>query len=106
MTYQGTSGTRTGDTTSAAPLKPHTLTLDRRSRAVIAGVTDVCSFQENEVVLKIDSGEMILTGQNLHIAKLLLEEGQLNVEGHVDSVIYQSAAKHEAKAPFWKRWFR
>ena len=95
-----------GETTSTSIKSRHILTLDNRNRAQISGVTDVCSFQENEVVLKIDSGEMVLTGQNLHIAKLLLEEGQLNVDGHVDSVIYQSASKHEGKSHFWKRLFK
>ncbi len=91
---------------AALSKSPHTLLLDRRNRAAITGVTDVFSFQENEVVLKIDSGEMILTGQNLHIAKLLLEEGQLHIDGHVDSVIYQSNARHEGRFRFWKRWMK
>jgi hypothetical protein len=58
------------------------------------------------VVLKIESGEMIVAGHNLHIAKLLLEEGQLYVDGHVDSVIYQNTSKHEKKPPFWKRFIK
>ena len=34
----------------------HTLAIDKRRHAAITGVTDVCSFHETEVVLKIDSG--------------------------------------------------
>ena len=85
---------------------PHTLNIDKRKRAVITGVMDVFSFQENEVILKIDSGEMVLTGQNLHISKLLLEEGQLHVEGQLDGVVYQAGARHEGKGRFWKRVFQ
>ena len=62
----------------------HTLAIDKRRHAAITGVTDVCSFHETEVVLKIDSGVMILTGDSLHIAKLLLEDGRLEVDGHID----------------------
>ena len=40
--------------------------------------------------MKLDCGVMILTGQNLHIAKLLLEEGRLDVDGHIDGVIYET----------------
>lgn len=47
----------------------HTLAIDKRRHAAITGVTDVCSFHETEVVLKIDSGVMILTGDSLHIAQ-------------------------------------
>ncbi|MCI5957978.1 MAG: YabP/YqfC family sporulation protein [Clostridiales bacterium] len=68
----------------------HTLSIDKRRHAIITGVTDVCSFHETEVVLKLDCGVMILTGQSLHIAKLLLEEGRLDVDGHIDGVIYET----------------
>lgn len=81
----------------------HTLAVDRRKHASITGVTDVCSFHENEIVLKIDSGLMILGGENLHIAKLLLEDGRLDVDGHVDSVIYEAPRK-QAKHLFTWKW--
>lgn len=79
----------------------HTLNMDRRRHAAITGVTDVCSFHENEIVLKLDAGLMILTGQGLHIAKLLLEEGRLDVDGHIDGVIYETP---KAKKLFPWKW--
>lgn len=79
----------------------HTLQIDKRRHTVITGVTDVCSFHETEVVLRLDSCMMILTGQNLHVARLLLEEGKLLVDGHVDSVVYE--APRAQRLPFWKR---
>ena len=82
---------------------PHTLHIDRRSRVVLTGVQDVYSFQEQEIVLKIDSGEMILTGEKLHIAKLLLEDGQLHVDGRIDGVLYQNAGRRDEKRRFWRR---
>ena len=66
---------------------------------------DVCSFHETEVVLKIDSGVMILTGQGLHIAKLLLEDGRLEVDGHIDGVIYETP-KAAAKRAFSWKWLK
>lgn len=73
---------------------PHTLHIDRRRRAIITGVTDVCSYHETEIVLRLDSGMMVISGQNLHIGKLLLEEGRLDVEGSIDGVVYESPSKH------------
>ena len=90
----------------AASKSAHTLHIDRRNRVVITGVQDVSSFHETEVVLKVDSGEMVLTGQNLHIARLLLEDGQLSIDGRVDGVVYQSAVRSEGKAGLLKRLFR
>ncbi len=89
----------------SAARSAHTLAIDRRRRASVTGVTDVCSFHETEVVLKIDSGMMILTGQGLHIAKLLLEDGRLEVDGHIDGVIYETP-KAVAKRAFSWKWLK
>lgn len=78
-------------TISAGRREPmqHSLQLEQRRHALITGVTDVCSFHETEIVLKIESGVMILNGENLHIGKLLLDDGKLDVEGQIDSVLYE-----------------
>lgn len=82
----------------------HTLYVDRRRHTSITGVTDVCSYHETEIVLKLESGVMILSGQNLHIGRLLLEEGKLEVDGHVDSVIYETPRKSTGFVfPFFRK---
>lgn len=86
-----------------AVLSNHTLQIDRRRHTVITGVTDVCSFHETEVVLKLENCMMILTGQELHVAKLLLEEGKLLVDGHVDSITYEAPRTQLRRLPFWKK---
>lgn len=88
---------------SKTGMSDHTLQIDRRRHTVITGVTDVCSFHETEVVLKLDNCLMILSGQELHVAKLLLEEGKLLVDGHVDSITYESPKAQLRRLAFWKR---
>ena len=68
----------------------HTLSMNERRQAIITGVADVCSFHENEIVLRVEGGEMVIGGEGLHVGKLLLEEGRLDVEGRIDSVVYES----------------
>ena len=68
--------------------KPYGLTLDRREKAVLTGVTDVERFDENEVVLQTHGGRLTLTGTGLHVASLQLEEGRLLVDGTIDGVQY------------------
>ena len=105
MAYPSLEGGMDMTTTNAADgaaRSAHTLAIDKRRRAAITGVTDVCSFHETEVVLKIDSGVMILTGDGLHIAKLLLEDGRLEVDGHIDGVIYESPKAAARRAFAWK----
>ena len=65
-----------------------TVVLENRQRAALSGISEVLAFDENQVVLLTDSGEIALTGEGLHVTRLMLEEGQLAVEGKIDSVIY------------------
>ncbi len=68
--------------------KSHVLTLDNRRRAALTGVSQVVGFDEGQVTLMTDHGEITLTGEGLHVTKLMLEEGQLAVEGKIDGVFY------------------
>ena len=76
----------------------HHVTLEKRSRAAITGVNEVCSFHENEIVLKVDSGMMIIDGEGLHVGKLLIDEGQLDVEGKINGLHYEHP--HQVKKLF------
>ena len=80
----------------------HNLSLERRKRATITGVSDVCSFHETEIVLRLDSGLMYLSGEGLHIARLLLEEGKLDVDGQIDSIVYEQPKKAVKRLFQWK----
>lgn len=68
--------------------KAYGMTIDRRAKAVLTGVTDVESFDETAVVLHTHGGRLILTGSGLHVASLQLEEGRLMLEGNIDSAAY------------------
>ena len=50
------------------------------------------SFNENEIIFLTSMGMMTVLGEDLHIAKLNLEEGQLVIEGSIQSLDY---ADHE-----------
>ena len=90
--YMAISTDKTGNTVAAVKV-PHTIQIDRRKRTVITGVMDVCSFHETEIIMRLESGHLFLTGQGLHIGKLLPEENRLDVEGQVDSLIYEQPGK-------------
>lgn len=74
------------------PDKPYGLTLDRRQKAVLTGVTDVESFDETSVVLHTHGGRLILSGSGLHVSSLQLEEGRLTLDGEIDGAVYQGSA--------------
>ncbi|MBR4069400.1 MAG: YabP/YqfC family sporulation protein [Clostridia bacterium] len=74
----------------------HSIQTDRRKRTVVTGVADICSFHETEIVLKLENGHVFLTGQDLHIDKLLPEENRLDINGQIDSIVYEAPRKHVA----------
>ena len=68
--------------------RPHGLTLEGRQKAVITGVEEVDSFNEQMVVLATTAGTLTLMGQQLHVSHLSLEDGQLLVEGEIAALEY------------------
>lgn len=78
---------------AAAPARPHTLTMENRRRAALTGVSEVLGFDENQVTLMTENGELVLTGEGLHVTRLTLEEGQMAVEGKIDGVVYTQRAR-------------
>lgn len=75
------------------PARAHTLTMENRQRAALTGISEVMAFDENQVVLRTDTGEVALSGEGLHVTRLMLEEGQLAVEGKIDSVFYTQRSR-------------
>ena len=71
-------------------VKNHMLTLDNRRRASLTGVSEVLGFDENQVNLRTENGEVTIAGEGLHVTKLMLDEGQLAVEGKIDGVVYSA----------------
>ena len=68
---------------------PHRLVLEGRSKLTLSGVTEVESFDENTVVLYTTRGTLVIHGRQLHLSLLSLDGGQVNVDGTVDSMVYE-----------------
>ena len=84
---------------------PHRLTLEKRQTALLTGVTEVNSFDEKEIRLMTAEGGLQIKGENLHMRQLDLEQGNVEIEGKVDSLIYQKKGIPE-KESLLKRMFR
>lgn len=70
--------------------RQHKLILQNRSAGNITGISDVVSFDENAIVLDTDMGLLTIKGKDLHVSRLTLEKGEVDIEGTVDSMIYSS----------------
>lgn len=73
--------------------KAHSLLLENRSELKLTGVTDVDSFDEETISAYTDYGCLTISGSNLHIEELNLENGKLNVKGEVTALVYSSKTK-------------
>ena len=75
----------------------HMLKVDNRDHGTITGVTDVISFDEKEILLKTKAGTMTVCGSALTLTRLDLENGETDIQGKVDSIIYSKEKKNQTK---------
>ena len=83
--------------------RPHSLTLEERKKLSISGVTDVESFDENEIVMETGGGCLIIRGEDLSISKLSVDNGDVNVQGRISELHYEESAPRQS---LWERLFR
>ena len=61
----------------------HNAILENRQRLQLSGVTDVDSFDEDEIRLFTQLGELTIKGKDLHINEISVESGDVSVEGDI-----------------------
>ncbi len=66
----------------------HTLSLTDRSELSLTGINDVDAFNEEEISVICECGELLIKGDLLHIEELSLETGIMNVSGKISSLTY------------------
>ncbi len=83
----------------------HSLSLDNRKILRLTGVTDIDSFDEGQILLFTQLGELLIKGKNLHVNELSVESGNLTVEGDIWTLSY-GEKNRKAKASLIKKAFR
>ena len=71
-------------------IRAHACRLETRNAASLTGVREVVSFDENQVVMDTDMGLLTIKGKDLHVSRLTVEKGEMEVEGQIDSLTYSS----------------
>lgn len=85
-------------------LKQHKITMTNRQIGLITGVKDVLSFDVKEVLLETEQGMLAIKGEDLHVSRLSLDSGEVDIDGKVDSFTYSdmSGASHKGESLFAK----
>lgn len=86
------------------PAIPHCVSMENRKRITLTGIKEVDSFDEQNIVLLTDYGELSVRGNGLHIGKLSTDSGEMSVEGKIDALIYSDETVHQGG--FFSRVFR
>ena len=70
--------------------RPHGLQMHNRSQVNLTGVREVVAFDEKQVVMDTDMGLLTLKGSDLHVSRLTVEKGEVDIRGSIDSLAYSS----------------
>lgn len=80
-----------------AAMGSHRLIVNNRKGAALTGVADVIAFDMNEVLLETELGMLMIKGNDLHVNRLSLEKGEVDVEGAIDSLTYSEVNAYSKK---------
>ena len=84
------------------PAAAHVLHMENREKLTLAGVEDVSGFDENLILLETSLGALHVRGEQLHIERIDLEAGQLELRGRIRELSYDEPAR---SASLWARLF-
>ena len=75
--------------------KAHKLILSNRRTGTVTGVSDVISFDITESLLETEQGMLMIKGADLHVNRLTLEKGEVDIEGRIDSLAYSDVNTYQ-----------
>ncbi|MCD8366073.1 MAG: sporulation protein YabP [Clostridiales bacterium] len=91
----------------AASGQQHKVVLSNRSACSLNGITDILSFDVNEILLETNLGMLMVRGKDLHVNRLTLEKGEVDLSGEIDSLQYSDMKKGSGQEEsFLHRLFR
>ena len=77
--------------------RQHKMTLMNRKTCNLSGIVDVLSFDLGEILLETDQGMLMIRGNEMHVIRLSLEKGEVDIEGKIDSLTYSETSSFAGK---------
>ena len=66
-----------------------TIILENRERLHLSGIREVKSFNEQEVALLTDFGELHIKGEGMQVGMFNVETGDMSISGNVSALGYK-----------------
>lgn len=82
-------------------MENHVIELENKSRLSVSAVTAVEAFDEETILANLAEEGLVISGSNLHIEVLDLEEGKLVATGEIEALTY---TKKRVKSKFFDRF--
>lgn len=88
--------------------RKHKLEIYDRGTGSITGVVDVVSFDMDMILLETTQGMLTIKGKELHVSRLCLEKGEVDLEGHFQVLQYSDDGEYagKKKGSLMKRLFQ
>lgn len=77
--------------------KAQRLIINNKKTAQITGVNDVISFNISEILLETEEGMLTIKGHDLHVNRLNLEKGEVDIDGNLNSFAYSEINSYSKK---------
>lgn len=72
--------------------RTHKVMMTNRRNCTINGVNEVLSFDIHEILLETEQGMLMIKGDDLHVSRLTLEKGEVDIDGKIDSFTYSDVS--------------
>lgn len=86
--------------------KNSSLSLENRQKLVLSGVIEVISFDSQKIDLTTQLGNLSIKGQELKMNKLDVKNGDVIINGNIDSMIYSGKEVKKSKESIINRLFK
>ncbi len=85
----------------------HNVILENRKKISVSGVDDVESFNEEEIVLHTkEQGILLIKGASLHINRLSIDTGDVNITGEINAMEYLAVSLKSKGSGFFGKLFK
>ena len=84
----------------------HKALVSNRKNGSFTGILDVLSFDVSQILLETEQGMLMVKGKDLHVNRLNLEKGEVDIAGKIDSLSYSDVPNAHKGESLLGRIFR
>ncbi|MBR1444336.1 MAG: sporulation protein YabP [Firmicutes bacterium] len=84
----------------------HSVVIEKREKTTVTGILDVISFDEELVIAETEMGVILLKGENLHVNKIDLDKGDLDIDGKIISLVYEEKGTSGKSSSIFDKIFK